>query len=215
VRFSRNIIVVLLSCFLISLCYSYDHDVSCYDEKSLTYDLGERDRFPEFQESLSSRSPGTWGPHAFQYPPVIVPVGCDPVKWKRLRVLAVAKRYVGLPYEHHHVPSWQPTQGKEPGLDCSNFTAWVYNYGLGVKFTSDIQKQSDGTKAPGRLLNGTESFEPGDLLFILKKDRSKVSHVVIYVDANHIVDSHGPGVRIRPFEGWYKSHFSHARRIIE
>lgn len=214
-RFSRCIIWCSLSFFLISLCYGHDHDVSCYDEKSLTYDLGERDRLPEFQKSLPSKSSGKWGPHAFQYPPVVVPAGCDPVKWKRLRVIAVAKRYTGLPYEHHHVPAWQPTQGKGPGLDCSNFTAWVYNYGLGVRFTSDIQRQSGGPEAPGRLLNHRESFEPGDLLFILKKDRSKVSHVVIYLDANHIIDSHGPGVGTRSFKGWYKSHLSHARRIIE
>jgi cell wall-associated NlpC family hydrolase len=207
---------VSLSFLLIGLCYGDDKEVACYSERSLTYDLGERDRLPEFQKSQSSKSSSRdWGPHAFQYPPVVAPAGCDPLKWKRLRVIAVAKRYIGLPYEHHHIPGWQPAQGKGPGLDCSNFTAWVYNYGLGVKFTSDIQKQSDGPKAPGRLLKERESFEPGDLLFILRKDRSKVSHVVIYLDAEHIIDSHGPGVGIRPFKGWYKSHFSHVRRIIE
>ena len=213
-RFTSGILLIWLSCFLISPCYGHGHDVNCYDERLLTYDLGERDRLPEFPNSISSKLSGKWGPHAFQYPRAMVPAGCDPVKWKRLRVVAVAKRYIGLPYEHHHVPAWQPTNGKGPGLDCSNFTAWVYNYGLGMKFTSDIQKQSDGTKAPGRRLKDGDSFEPGDLLFILKKDRSEVSHVVIYVDANHIIDSRGAGVRLRPFKGWYKSHFSHARRII-
>jgi hypothetical protein len=215
VRFSRCAIRALLSLVLISSCYGDDLYVNCYDEKSLTYDFSERDRLPEFQRSRSSQSPGKWGPHPFHYPPVAIPAGCDPVKWKRLRVLAVATRYIGLPYEHHHIPHWQPSSGAGPGLDCSNFTAWVYNYGLGVKFTSDIHEQSDGPKAPGRLLNDGEAFEPGDLLFIWKRDRSKVSHVVIYVDANHIIDSHGPGIAKRPFGGWYKSHFSHARRIIE
>jgi hypothetical protein len=209
------IVVVLTPLLPCGPCCGGDRWVGCYDEKSLTHDFAERDRLPEFPEFRSSKSSGTWGPHALQYPPVIVPEGCDPVKWKRLRVLAVAKRYVGLPYEHHHVPAWQTEHGKGPGLDCSNFTSWVYNYGLGVKFTSEIKKQSDGAKAPGRRLKDGESFEPGDLLFILKKDRSEVSHVVIYVDANHIIDSHGKGVGMRPFKGWYKTHLSHARRIIE
>jgi hypothetical protein len=215
VRFSRLILWFSLPLFLISVSHAGDHDLNCYDEKTLTYDLGERDRLPESLKPLSSKLSGKWGPRSLQYPPVVVPAGCDPVKWKRLRVLAVAERYIGLPYKHHHVPAWQSTQRERPGLDCSNFTSWVYNYGLGTKFTSDIQKQWDGPKAPGRLLDRGEAFEPGDLLFILKEDRSKVSHVVIYIDDNHIIDSHGPGVQIRPFKGWYKSHFSHGRRIIE
>lgn len=214
-KFSRLIIWAALPFVLVSLIHADEGDLNCYGEKALTQDLGERDRLPQSQKPLSSKLSGKWGPHAFQYPPVVVPARCDPVKWKRLRVLAVAKRYIGLPYEHHHIPGWQSIQGNGPGLDCSNFTAWVYNYGLGIRFTSDIEKQSDGPKVPGRLLNSGESFEPGDLLFILKKDRSKVSHVVIYIDENHIIDSHGPGVGIRPFKGWYKSHSSHARRIIE
>jgi hypothetical protein len=188
---------------------------NCYDEKSLTYDFAERDRLPEIRGLRSSTVSARWGPRAATYPAVIVPDGCDPVKWKRLRVVAVAKRYIGLPYRHHHVPGWKPVSGEGPGLDCSNFTSWVYNYGLGIRFSSDILAQSDGVAAPGRRLKNGESFEPGDLLFILKKDRSLVSHVVIFVDNGHIVDSHGSGVQVRPFGGWYTSHFSHARRILE
>ncbi len=145
-----------------------------------------------------------WGPHAFKYSAVVVPEGCDPIKWKRLRVIAVAKRFIGLPYRHHHVPNWESGNGEGAGLDCSNFTSWVYNYGLGINFTSDILAQSDGPRAPGRKLENWESFEPGDLLFIKKKDRSRVSHVVIFIDTDHIVDSHGSGVQVRAFEGWYK-----------
>lgn len=196
----------------------YNHCQSsgeCYDEKSLTYDLAERDRFPNVLDLRTSEISSRWGPRAFRYPTVVIPEGCDPVKWKRLRVIAVAKRYIGLPYRHHHVPDWESGKGDGPGLDCSNFTSWVYNYGLGLKFSSDILAQSDGPSSPGRKLQSGESFEPGDLLFITKNDRSRVSHVVIFIDTGHIVDSHGLGVQVRAFEGWYKTHFSHARRIIE
>jgi cell wall-associated NlpC family hydrolase len=212
VKFSRLAIGVALPFLLFGLCDG-DIDAGCYDEKSLTYDFGERDRLPEFQESRKQSQ--KWGPRAISYPTVRVSAGCDPVTWKRLRVVAVAKRYIGLPYRHRHAPGWESDTGNGPGLDCSNFTAWVYNYGLGIRFTSDVHKQSDGPLAPGRRLRAGESFEPGDLLFIMKKDGSKVSHVVIYIDEHHIIDSHGPGVKIRPFKDWYKSHYSHARRIIE
>ena len=42
-----------------------------------------------------------------------------------------------------------------------------------------------------------------------------VPHVVIYIDADHISDSHAEGVTMRAFKGWYKSHLSHVRRILE
>jgi cell wall-associated NlpC family hydrolase len=132
----------------------------------------------------------------------------------------VAKRYIGLPYRHHHIPGWDPSPESNPrspgrGLDCSNFTSWVYNYGLGIKFVSHIRRQSSGPEAPGRVLAKEEAFVPGDLLFIMKNDRSRVSHVVIYLDEEQIIDSHDKYIGIRPFKGWYRTHLSHGRRIIE
>ncbi len=214
-KYYRYVMCVCLLLSLNGISLGEDRNDDCYSEKSLTYDFDQRDSLPELEKSPASAVSKKWGPHAYSYPAVSVPIGCDLVKWKRLRVVAVAKRYIGLPYEHHHIPSWKSVEYQTQGLDCSNFTSWVYNYGLGLKFTSDIQEQSEGPKAPGRVLNEGESFEPGDLLFILKRDRSKVSHVAIFVDGKLIIDSHGVGVEIRTFEGWYKSHFSHARRIIE
>jgi cell wall-associated NlpC family hydrolase len=154
---------------------------------------------------------------------VAPPDGCDPVAWQRARVVAVARRYLGLSYRHHHIPAWDPPAAlvgptaAGTGLDCSNFTAWVYNYGLGRRFTSNVQQQADGPLAPGRGLAPDEPFAPGDLLFILREDRSEVSHVVVYVDENAVIDSHSAygGVTEHPRTGWYLTHFSHARRIIE
>ena len=140
--------------------------------------------------------------------------------WKRARVVAVAKKYIGLPYRHHHIPDWEPSGDVAPeekgrGLDCSNFSAWVFNYGLGVKFTSDLQEQAKSKYAPGRVLANDEAFAPGDLLFIEKMDRSEISHVVIYIDEGHIIDCHASGVAVRAFKGWYKSHLVMARRVVE
>lgn len=135
------------------------------------------------------------------------------MEWKRQRVLTAAEHYAGLPYRHHHVPGWNGGDGR--GLDCSNFTAWVYNFALGVRFTSNVRRQADGLQAPGRRLAPQEPLAPGDLLFILRRDRSEVSHVVIRVDEATVIDSHGRGVARRPFAGWYRTHFSHARRIVE
>lgn len=190
--------------------------VAEFDQATLTADFAERDRLPESETPESAWYKGkfgSWGPHAAHYPKVETPVGVDSVAWRRARVLATAEKYIGLPYKHHHIPAWSPSEG--PGLDCSNFTSWVYNYGLGIKFNSDVHKQAEGPDAPGRRLQDGESFAPGDLLYILKQNRSEISHVVIFIDEGHIIDSHKGSVQIRPFEGWYKTHLALARRIIE
>ena len=188
---------------------------------ALTADFAERDRLPESpvpeSEWYRPGSQESWGPKAAHYPPVGVPAGADAVEWRRARVLAVARHYLGLAYQHHHIPAWAPGNAgaQSAGLDCSNFTSWVYNYGLGIEFTSDVHMQADGPEAPGRRLSANEPLAPGDLLFIMNRDRTKLTHVVIYIDPGHIIDDHADGVRVRPFSGWYTNSFSHARRIIE
>ncbi len=186
---------------------------------SLTADFSLRDKLPQSKTPKHlwpTPNPGTgfgkWGPGAKQYPEVNPPSWVqDPLQWKRDRIVAVGKKYLGLPYKHHHIPGMK-------GIDCSNFTSWIYNYGLGVKkFTSGIGPQAE--KAGSRL-NSNDPLQPGDLLFIKgfgpKKDQ--IIHVVMYIDKNTILDSTTGGtnnVALRPFKGWYKSHFSHARRIIK
>ena len=151
-----------------------------------------------------------WGPPAAHYPTVATPSEFDSIKWSRDRVIEVAKKYIGLAYMHKHIPS----QG---GLDCSNFTSWVYNYGFGIIFTSDVVEQAAASDV-GRLLGGVESLAKGDLLFIWNSDFTSISHVAIYIDENILIDSTIDtvnGVAIRSFSGWYKTYFSHARRIFE
>ncbi|GFK93341.1 hypothetical protein NNJEOMEG_01173 [Fundidesulfovibrio magnetotacticus] len=186
------------------------------DPASLTADFPERDRLPQTDAPESawySGRYGSWGPRARTYPGVEAPKGADPSAWKRLRVAAVARRHEGLAYRHHHIPAWNPGEGQ--GLDCSNFTSWVYNYGLGVGFTSLISAQADGPQAPGRRLAPGEPFKVGDLLFITTKSGARVSHVVLWLGEGRIIDSHGEGVRVRRFTGWYSECFSHARRVVE
>ncbi len=183
-----------------------------------------------------------WGPISVALPEVGVPAdsGCDPSTWRRERVLAAALHYINEPgnpqallYRHHHIPDWDPTvsthpagsadahdaDGRNPetwsagrGLDCSNFTAWVYNFGLGLKFGGDVHKQYAGTAGPmGQRLSADGPFELGDLLYLHPTSASdEASHVVIYVDDDHVIDSrltaqNLSGVQIRQRQGWYRS----------
>jgi hypothetical protein len=185
---------------------------------------------------------GGWGPEPLALPPVAVPpdAGCDATTWRQERILSAALHYIndpgnpqGLQYRQHHIPDWDPQtstesaaaaasdqqDGKSPeswgpgrGLDCSNFTAWVYNYGLGIKFGGSVGKQYAGTAGPmGQRIPAPGPFQPGDLLYLHPDgNTTTASHVVIYLDDNHVIDSRlnaqgVAGVQVRQREGWYRS----------
>jgi hypothetical protein len=132
-------------------------------EAALTADFAARDALPQTatpQAQWNSLTLGFWGPHPVTYPAVTVPAGCDPAFWQQQRILAVIDKIVAMDinYCHHRIPAWtappayqkdiycSPAKQTEPrwqGLDCSNFTSWVYNYGLGgVRLTGAILPQS-------------------------------------------------------------------------
>jgi cell wall-associated NlpC family hydrolase len=148
---------------------------------------------------------GYWGPAMRHFNP---PAGLakKTPQWSRERVIATGMRFIGYSYQHHHVPDWEPPadwprdpEQKTPagkGLDCSNFTAFVYNLALGIKPTGDVQDQSALTEAPGPGANRNipvkridlpksyEDFErtllTGDLLYV-KNTKGNLSHVVLWV----------------------------------
>lgn len=187
--------------------------------EAVSEDFPERDRLPQSpvppEKWYGNPGLGSFGPRSAQYPPVPVPAGYDALAWKRARVAAVARRYSGLAYRHHHIPAYDPP-GEGPGLDCSNFTSWVYNYGLGLRFTSAITAQADGPKAPGRRLAPGEPWKVGDLLFITSRDGTRVGHVVLWLGDGQLIDSRkAGGVAVRPFAGRYRDALSHVRRVIE
>ena len=168
----------------------------------------------------------SWGPPPRSYPP---PAGLE--RWnlerKRERAVAVALRFLGYAYQHHHIPDWNPPEdwpwmkccaGKNgKGVDCSNFTGFVYNIGFGLRLNSDVHLQSQERAAKGHegkslALDRVElpaSFEErlrvlrtGDLIYIRARS-GKISHVVLWVGpigrspdgSPLIIDSHGEDVK--------------------
>ena len=101
---------------------------------------------------------GSWGPPARHYP---APEGLArrSIEWQRERVIAVALRFRGYGYQHHHVPDWGSPAGwpwKEvrsghngKGVDCSNFTAFAYNLGLGLKPSGAVKEQAEHREISG------------------------------------------------------------------
>jgi squalene-hopene/tetraprenyl-beta-curcumene cyclase len=170
---------------------------------------------------------GPWGPPARHFP-APEKLAERSLEWQRQRVIAVGLRFQGYGYQHHHIPDWDPpkdwpwkeTKGGHngKGVDCSNFTAFVYNLGLGIKPTGNVKKQADQLEHPGPGPNKTthalriekpatyaeltRTLQTGDLLFIRNK-KGEISHVVLWVGAIGqapdgsplILDSHGDGVK--------------------
>lgn len=162
-----------------------------------------------------------WGPKAAVYP--------DPTQ-PSPDIITIARYYIGLPYRHHHIPNWDPPStltGKpdeSKGLDCSNFTAWIYNYGTGLKFTSDIHQQSEMYKSNANmmLIDNLNSIKVGNLLYFWRISGSgekEISHVGVFSgyknNTPYLIDSTGIGVEERPMgpNSWYIKHFSHAIAI--
>jgi len=148
---------------------------------------------------------GAWGPPARHYPP---PEGVRErsAEWRRERVIAVALRFVGYSYQHHHIPDWNPPVDwpwlKAPsghngkGVDCSNFTAFVYNQALGIKLNGDIKIQArehrvkgfceqpphelERIELPPRYEDFPNVLRTGDLLYLVRKN-GEAYHVVIWI----------------------------------
>lgn len=172
---------------------------------------------------------GAWGPQPRAYPPPAL-ARDQSDDWQRARLVATALRFIGYRYRHHHLPDWDPPIGwRTPrpgsvehdgkGVDCSNFTAFVYNQGLGIAISSDVQKQAATQTA---VLNGAgrsfavttipaqdsaaqwaQVLKPGDLLYIRPRHGDSISHVVLWIGAwgesaegaPLVLDSHGADVR--------------------
>lgn len=169
---------------------------------------------------------GAWGPGARRYEP-LPGLAQRPVEWKRERVIANAARFIGYDYQHHHIPDWDPPAGwpwkhccaghNGKGVDCSNFTSFVYNQAFGIHMSSGIGEQSrehlaierGGYEVKIRTIELPESYQErkqvlktGDLLYVRHAKDMAVSHVVLWVGSiGHspsgvplVLDSHGDNV---------------------
>jgi len=171
---------------------------------------------------------GPWGPRPHKYRPPLLALGKSD-DWKRARVIATALRFLGYHYRHHYIPDWDPPPGwytpksgqtrhDGKGVDCSNFTSFVYNQALGIGFSSDIHKQAaidsvtiygSDRQMPVTVIPLQDSpaawakaLKPGDLLFIRPRSSESISHVVLWIGdwglpkgQFLVLDSHGADVK--------------------
>lgn len=161
--------------------------------------------YSQWQNTSNQSRWGYWGPSIKHLSPPAGLAKKSP-QWSRERVIATAMRYIGYSYQHHHVPDWEPPvdwprdpELKTPvgkGVDCSNFTGFVYNLALGILPSTGIKQQAEmsdaagpgaGRSVPVRRIELPKSYDDfskelntGDLLFV-KSNKGNVSHVVLWV----------------------------------
>lgn len=194
--------------------------------------------FAAWEAAHAGARGAAWGPPARTYPAPRLPR--QDLAYLRERVIFVAALHIGLAYQHHHLPSWSPPAGwpwiavkagaNGPGLDCSNFSAFVFNYALGLRLPTAIGAQGvqlslqgpggGGCQPVARLQRAhydalLAALQPADLLYF--QDRhGRIRHTAFWIgalagrplildctDLRH-PDGHGAvvptGVHLRPFD---------------
>ena len=148
---------------------------------------------------------------------------------------------MNLNYCHHHTPNWlaidspifrtviNGTSGvcndrgvnainQWRGFDCSSFTSFAYNFGLGTPFNKDVQSQACGPAAPGVVLDinnvtiatKQDTLQPGDLIYLAGK--GNISHALLWTGQkltygsgkfglDTIINSYDPSVRNSTYSG--------------
>ena len=185
-------------------------------QESPRNDISEESDSPPFADwyTVAAYPSGQlpWGPLPASYPAPTIPNGADPVQWQQERVVATGLKYLGYEYQHHHVPDWNPEPYNWPdwisvmvghngaGIDCSDFSAWNYNYGLGLQLNTAVATQAslttvDGvsiqtigqvtSSSPADYSTLVASLETGDLLYIRGDSTSApgtgITHVIMWV----------------------------------
>lgn len=123
--------------------------------------------FPHWYDPAAYQ-PGNlaWGPATVQMPaPERLSTLSDDLLVEKL--LTAAAQYLGMRYQHHHLPAFDPfdpahyqpppawpwlpvsSGARSRGLDCSNFVSWAYNFALGLKLDGSVTRAAAQTGIPG------------------------------------------------------------------
>jgi len=155
----------------------------------------------DWYSAATARRWNSWGPRARVYPPPTHPFTGAVA---RERLLGVAGGMIGLDYQHHHVPVWDPppewpwkevrSGRRGPGVDCSNFVSFVYSFALGIGLPTNVTEQAElhRTGAADGLPHGVRAIRssdydafcaqllPGDVVYIAS-GAGAIVHCVLWL----------------------------------
>lgn len=198
-----------------SLKFKYPIEQLLFDRHSergsVAFQISTPER--EWYSEAERKKSGGWGvePRKFDCPPEVRE---KPADWKRERIIAGASRFIGYDYQHHHIPDWDPPKDwkwnkccaghQSKGVDCSNFSGWNYNWGLGIHLNTAIR-----TQAQQASVKGERGQSPDGTPLIMDSTGGKIKDC-----EGHAIPC---GIHLRPFKkgSWYHKSFSHAHRWVE
>lgn len=111
---------------------------------------------------------------------------------------------MGIPYR------WGGNTPEE-GMDCSGFIRYVFKKSLGI----DLPRTAAQMSKVGKRVS-INDLEPGDLLFF-NTGRGSNTHIGMYIGDNKFIQAPrtGQDIQITPFDGYYRSHFNGAKRVVQ
>ena len=164
--------------------------------------------FANWYSTSTRNTYGSWGPRCKAMSQPTADILGWPLDLRRQRIFAFAERYLGFLYEHHHLPEWDPpadwpwdpecTVEHNQGVDCSNFTGWLYNWCFGIQLDTDIDVQAVETVIPvtggssitlerinkpaGGYAGLVSALQPGDLCFVFASgSTTDIAHVFVWL----------------------------------
>lgn len=111
---------------------------------------------------------------------------------------------MGIPYR------WGGNNPEE-GMDCSGFIRYVFKKSLGIELPRTAAQMSKVGKRVS-----INDLEPGDLLFF-NTGRGFNTHIGMYIGDNKFIQAPrtGQDIQISAFDGYYRSHFNGAKRVVQ
>jgi hypothetical protein len=132
-----------------------------------------------------------------------------------MSLLSEAQSWIGTPYRLGGLRQVQGASDwasrlRKFGMDCSEFTALVFQRATGVKLPWNAQEQYDATQR-------VSTPEPGDLVFFRGTDPTNtqpITHVGLYVGNGNMIDAENAGVKQSDItSGYWRDHLAGFGRV--
>lgn len=118
------------------------------------------------------------------------------------RIIEEAFEWLGTKYEYGK-------QEKGKSTDCSGFVMKVFDKILGCKLPRNSAKQAEFCKEIKR-----KNIKPGDLVFFITNNGTKINHVGIMIDEVQFIHASSKGVLVSSLESnYYSKHYQKAGRV--
>lgn len=118
------------------------------------------------------------------------------------KIIEEAFEWLGTKYEYGK-------QEKGVSTDCSGFVMKVFDKAINCKLPRNSAKQAEYCQTIKR-----KNLKPGDLVFFITNNGTKINHVGIMIDEVQFIHASSKGVLVSSLESnYYNRHFQRSGRV--